>query len=696
MALSNLTPTEVSDLCSERRRALEAYLLAQRSAAGFWEGRLSSSALSTAVAVFALAQVDATVHAEQIRRGLGWLAATQNTDGGWGDTPDSPANLSTTLLVWCAETATAAAVPPAMLTRTEEWLRQRMGTLSPAGIATAVLGHYGQDQTFSAPILTMLALAGRLDLTPSSEEAAGDEASEDRVNAGQQTAAVAKSPQPFVVPPSGGGLSGGACRLTDWKRVPQLPFELVLLPRWSFRAVRLSVVSYALPALVAVGLARHRHRPVRNPLFRGLRNVATAPGLSLVAGMQPASGGFLEAAPLTAFVVMCLAHSGYAGHRIVANGVRFLVDSMREDGSWPIDTNLATWVSTLALNALSTDALSAAEKGRLRQWLLTQQFQSRHAFTGAAPGGWGWTDRSGAVPDGDDTAGALLALRALQPESTPETLAAAVCGVRWLLGLQNRDGGIPTFCRGWGRLPFDRSCPDITAHVLRAFAAWREELPSGLRWRVERASRAALAYLRRAQRADGAWLPLWFGNQAAPRQENPVYGTGRVILGLCDSAAAWPGLAQPMRAMAEHATAWLVRVQNPDGGWGGDAGAPSAVEETGVALTALAAMMPGDGLGLTGGTPACDPEDRVAPAGFLHLVERPRPRGHREPVRPCAGTSDALHRGVVWLVAHTAEPATIPASPCGLYFSSLWYSEQLYPRLFALEALKRVVSRICG
>ena len=31
------------------------------------------------------------------------------------------------------------------------------------------------------------------------------------------------------------------------------------------------------------------------------------------------------------------------------------------------------------------------------------QNQQTHPFTGAAPGGWGWTDLSGAVPDADDT-----------------------------------------------------------------------------------------------------------------------------------------------------------------------------------------------------------------------------------------------------------------------------------------------------
>ena len=42
-----------------------------------------------------------------------------------------------------------------------------------------------------------------------------------------------------------------------WLHVPELPFFLALLPQWCFRFMKLEVVSYALPALIAVGLCRH-------------------------------------------------------------------------------------------------------------------------------------------------------------------------------------------------------------------------------------------------------------------------------------------------------------------------------------------------------------------------------------------------------------------------------------------------------
>src|SRR5207247_2179802 len=125
---------------------------------------------------------------------------------------------------------------------------------------------------------------------------------------------------------------------------------------------------------------------------------------------------------------------------------------------------------------------------------LGQQFRAVHPYTGADPGGWAWTDLPGGVPDADDTAGALLALRKLAPEDG-QARESAAAGVRWLLRLQNRDGGMPTFCRGWGALAFDRSSPDLAAHALAAWAAWEDRLPPELRDRVRRAIGRAIRYL---------------------------------------------------------------------------------------------------------------------------------------------------------------------------------------------------------
>src|SRR6185436_13000637 len=265
--------------------------------------------------------------------------------------------------------------------------------------------------------------------------------------------------------------------------------------RW-FAALRLPVVSYALPALIAIGQARHCHRPSLNPATRLLRRLTLRRTLDVLKAIQPSNGGFLEATPLTSFVVMSLAGCGRAEHKVAMLGTQFLRASQQADGSWPIDTNLATWLTTLAVNALwkSESPIPSSEAGLIRAWLLAQQHRQEHPYTHAAPGGWAWTDLPGGVPDADDTAGALLALRRLG-RGHETTRTAAHAAIEWLLDLQNRDGGIPTFCRGWGALPFDRSSPDITAHALHAWLAWRENVSLGLREEIHAALQRAIQFL---------------------------------------------------------------------------------------------------------------------------------------------------------------------------------------------------------
>ncbi len=117
--------------------------------------------------------------------------------------------------------------------------------------------------------------------------------------------------------------------------------------------------------------------------------------------------------------------------------------------------------------------------------------------------------------------------------------------------LQNRDGGIPTFCRGWGALPFDRSAPDLTAHALRAVCSigeWRGRSlgtqPSGeVSGTVSvdeygregtRSSRMRSSTSASTNAPTAPGCPLWFGNQHAPDDENPVYGTARVLAAFVD------------------------------------------------------------------------------------------------------------------------------------------------------------------
>jgi len=140
------------------------------------------------------------------------------------------------------------------------------------------------------------------------------------------------------------------------------------------------------------------------------------------------------------------------------------------------------------------------------------------------------------------------------------------------------------------------------------------------------------------QRPDGSWLPLWFGNQHAPNDENPTYGTARVL-------AAYRDLDMINSEPARRGIAWVLGIQNPDGGWGGTADTPSSIEETALAVEIL------------------------LDAG--------------------AGAEPAVNKGLAWLVEQVQAGGLSHPSPIGFYFAKLWYFEKLYPIIFSVAALGR-------
>jgi squalene-hopene/tetraprenyl-beta-curcumene cyclase len=616
---------------------------------------------------------------ELIVEGLHWLAQRQNDDGGWSDTEHGRSTLAATMLVQAAFRLTCVPAKYDGLTdRADEYIAAQGGI-------TALKKRHGKDRSLTAPVLANSALAG----------------------------------------------------LVPWRQVPALPFELVCLPQHWHRRLRLPVVSYAIPALVTVGQLKFRHDPPRNPLTRLARIAARKGSLAVVERMQPDSGGFMESTPLTAFVAMSLAGMGLADHPIVARCVEFLLASVRSDASWPIVSNFATWNTTLAMNALAEASsaesvagseqpvaeaisLGAAWRETVRasnldvstvvahpepstargnehargddadvldenclDWLLDCQRHEWHPYTGAQAGGWAWTDLPGGVPDADDTAGALLALarwRNRYPHLKQHRLQlAARRGIDWLLELQNRDGGWPTFCRDWNALPLDRSASDVTAHAVRALAAWQRLWKASLPTTTGRAAPArtklnehiasaiegGIRFLDNEQRNDGSFVPLWFGNQHHPEGHNLVYGTARVVT-MCAE------LGRLESDMAQRACRWLLAVQHANGGWGPPRSSPATSlsniyrSNTSRAEDALASF--------------CSVEETALAV---------------EALLPLAGSNQlyarAVQNGLKWLVDAVEQGRLRQPAPIGFYFAKLWYHERLYPLVFATSALQQAV-----
>ena len=407
--------------------------------------------------------------------------------------------------------------------------------------------------------------------------------------------------------------------------MPRFPFEAAVLPEGMFKYMNLPVVSYAIPALICVGLAQLNH--TKEGFIKSLRSLAVKKALRVLEAKQPEDGGFLEAAPLTGFCAICLCAAGMQTHPVTQKALQFLIDTQRENGAWPIDRDLRQWVTTLALTILAPES-SEEEKAFYRKALCQSQTKNIHPFTRSLPGGWAWTTYSGGVPDADDTPSALIALHALGEGVTP----TVINGIKWLLDLQNRDGGIPTFCRGWGKLPFDRSCPDLSAHTFRAISLYLNDLPEDLRSRANKAQQSILRFLETTQNPDGSFTPLWFGDQLAVDKTAPVYGSAVVLEHLV-------GIDKPfLRKTLEY----LLKMQHETGGWGGTDGKTDYVIVTARCVAAL---------------------------------------------KPYPEAAKAVAHGLEFLRPYAAAPQTAPLEPIGLYFAHLWYSEKLYAPIFLAKAV---------
>ncbi|MGQ9575499.1 MAG: terpene cyclase/mutase family protein [Thermoguttaceae bacterium] len=256
------------------------------------------------------------------------------------------------------------------------------------------------------------------------------------------------------------------------------------------------------------------------------------------------------------------------------------------------------WDTAIALRALASGGVRPDHQA-IRQavdWLVQQQITRPGDWSEtvrAEPGGWCFEFHNDFYPDCDDTAMVLMALReqfdaacagladceglpaelrlithlppqprkaaAEQIARTDRTAAAIQRGLKWLLAMQNRDGGWGAFDRNNDRqflcyVPFadhnamiDPSTPDLTGRVLEALGKFGFRLG-------EPAVDRGVQYLRRTQQADGSWFGRWGVNH--------IYGTWQALVGLVGV-----GLARSDPAVVSGAN-WLLACQQPCGGWG--------------------------------------------------------------------------------------------------------------------------------
>jgi squalene-hopene/tetraprenyl-beta-curcumene cyclase len=249
------------------------------------------------------------------------------------------------------------------------------------------------------------------------------------------------------------------------------------------------------------------------------------------------------------------------------------------------------WDTGLAMRALALSGVPADDPAiaRAAQWLRSRQTTQPGDWSrtvNAAPGGWYFEYANEYYPDVDDTAMSLMALQTLfrnasatgrherhhvslaagpsipgvgEPVPYPELVAAIDRGLRWMLAMQNRDGGWGAFDRNNDRhflcyVPFadhnamiDPSTADLCGRVLEALGKLGRRVGDA---HVDR----AVAFVRGNQEPDGSWFGRWGVNY--------IYGTWQALTGLVEV-----GVPHDDPAVVAGAR-WLLAHQQASGGWG--------------------------------------------------------------------------------------------------------------------------------
>jgi squalene-hopene/tetraprenyl-beta-curcumene cyclase len=431
-----------------------------------------------------------------------------------------------------------------------------------------------------------------------------------------------------------------------WRAVPVMPVEIMLLPKWF--PFHLDKVSYWSRTVLVPLLVLQALKPrARNPkgiaieelflepprtiglapkapqqkalwfwFFRGvdlilrcirfprrLRQRAIERASAWVAERLNGEDGLGAIFPAMANSVMMFDALGYAEHHpqraIARKSVeKLLVVHEHEGYCQPCVSPI--WDTALTCHALlevgGDGAAAQARKGL--EWLLPKQILDVKGDWTARrpnirPGGWAFQYANPHYPDVDDTAVVVMAMDRAQGSGAHDKFRASIATAReWILGMQSDNGAWGAFDADneyyyLNNIPFadhgallDPPTDDVTARCVSMLAQIDETTPKSA------ALARAVDYLRRTQMEEGSWYGRWGMNY--------IYGTWSVLCAL-NAAGVDPASPELRRAVA-----WLVRIQNPDGGWGEDGAsykldyrgyerAPSTASQTAWALLGLMA-----------------------------------------------------------------------------------------------------------
>ena len=562
--------TSVTELAAATLERAREALLGLQDPGGWWQGELETNVTMDAEDVL-LRHFLGILTPELASESAGWVRSQQREDGTWANFYGGPGDLSTTVEAYVALRLAGDEPDAPHMKQATEWITASGGLTATRVFTRMWLALSGLWSWDDLPVIppeiiylpswfplniydwgcwarqTIVALAVVQSFHPSRPlPFRVDELYAAR--GGQPRGGQPRGGQPRGGQPRGGQPRGGQPR--GGQQSPALPSKGGQDDPWSVFFNSLDKV-----------LHKVEHRIPRRARRAALRRCA-----EWIIARQEADGCWGGIQPPWVYSIIGLHLLGYGlDHPVIKKGLDGLERfTIRENGTRRLEAcQSPVWDTVLTMIGLA-DAGLPPEHPALRkaaQWVLDEEirgpgdWQVRRPHT--PPGGWAFEFDNDNYADTDDTAEVILALRRV---SGPDVRPAINRGLRWLEGMQCKDGGWGAFDADNTRelvnkLPFcdfgaviDPPSADVTAHIVEALAA--EGLAS------ETACRRGVVWLLRNQESDGSWFGRWGANY--------IYGTGAVVPALI-AAGVKPGKPQVRRAVA-----WLEAHQNADGGWGED------------------------------------------------------------------------------------------------------------------------------
>ena len=434
----------------------------------------------------------------------------------------------------------------------------------------------------------------------------------------------------------------------DWKGVPVMPAEIMLLPNWSplniydfsswARAtiVPLLILLDRKPAkpipewaqideLYPLPREQTDYSPIRpkrllgwetffyagDTMLRQLEKLPWKPTRAQsikraeewVIEHQEADGSWGGIQPPWVYSLMALHTVGYpVDHPVIAKGLKgFDTFAIEEGDTLRIQACISPlWDTALAMIAMLDSGIRPDHPTLVKagQWLLGEQVLSGGDWQVRAkrvsPGGWAFEFENDLYPDLDDSAEIVMALHRVQFPSESAKRQAIDRAVTWLLGMQSGNGGWAAFDKNntkylISKIPFADFGEALDPPSVDVTAHILEMLGQLGYTSDNPAVAKAVAYVLSEQEDDGAWFGRWGVNY--------IYGIGAVL-------PALEALGLDMsRDHVRRAIQWVIDHQNSDGGWGESCASyvdpeyrgkgPSTASQTAWALLSLLAA--GDG-----------------------------------------------------------------------------------------------------